>query len=295
MPLTAFGFTDEEKRDMPVAWLRELLDNASSGGYALPAFNVVDELSMDSVLSSAALARSPVVVQVSVRTARFWSPKLLRATFEAKRKLHGTTAVLHLDHCGEPAFLLSCLDSGWHSALFDSSHLPYEEGVRATRRVVEEAERRGAAIEGEFERIRRVDDPSSQNAEDTEAQHHSTLSFLDRTGVHCFSPDLGTRHGMHTEEPAVDYGRARELSARVPVVLHGGSGLSDACLRKAVDSGVTKVNLSSVLKETYVAAVQAFVQASRTEPLDLVSAAHGRIGALCRHYAEVLGSAGQSR
>jgi len=294
VPLTPFGFTDEEKRDMPVAWLRELLDNALSGGYALPAFNVVDELSMDSVLSSAALARSPVVVQVSVRTARFWTPKLLRATFEAKRKLHGTTAVLHLDHCGEPEFLLSCLDSGWHSALFDSSHLPYEEGVRATRRVVEEAGRRGAAIEGEFERIMRVDDPSSRNPEET-AQHHSTLSFLDRTGVHSFSPDLGTRHGMHAEEPTIDYERARELSTRVPVVLHGGSGLTDECLRKAVDSGVTKVNFSSVLKETYVAAVHAFVQASRTEPLDLVRTAHGRIGELCRHYAEVLGSAGRSR
>lgn len=280
---------------MPVAWLRELLDNALSGGYAIPAFNVVDELSMDSVLSSAARVRSPVVVQVSVRTARFWTPALLGAAFEAKRKLHGTTAVLHLDHCGEPEFLLSCLDNGWHSALFDSSHLTYEDGVRATRRVVREAEARGAAIEGEFERIIRVDDPGSRSDEEAAAQYRSTLSFLDETGVHCFGPDLGTRHGMYTEEPTIDFGRARELSTRVPVVLHGGSGLSDESLRKAVDNGVTKVNLSSVLKETYVATVHAFTQAARTEPLDLVRTAHGRIGELCRRYAEVLGSAGRSR
>ncbi|GAA4811333.1 class II fructose-bisphosphate aldolase [Streptomyces ziwulingensis] len=277
---------------MSVVRLRELLDDARTGGYAIPAFNVIDELSMDAVVSSAARARSPVVVQVSVRTARFWGPGLLHTAFEAKRRLHGATAVLHLDHCQDPGFLLSCLDSGWRSALFDSSHLPAAQSVRETRRLVAQAERREAEIEGEFERIVRVDAPPEPAGPRTDPA--DVAAFLDATGVHCFGPDLGTRHGTHLTEPKIDYERARWLSSRVPVVLHGGSGLPEGSLRKAVDSGVTKVNFSSVLKETYTAAVHGFARAGSTEPLDLVRAAHSRIGELCRHYADVLGSTGRS-
>ena len=280
---------------MPAACLRQLLDDALADGRAVPAFNVVDELSMDAVLAGAARARSPVVVQVSVRTAKYWGREPLAAAFETRSRLHSTTAVLHLDHCTDPLFLLACLDSGWTSALIDTSHLPYAESVRTTRGVVRTAAAYDAVIEGEFERIPRLDDSGDSGEQGASSSLDDEVAFLEATGVHCLGPALGTRHGMHIDEPEIDHDRARRLSALTRVVLHGGSGLSEGCLRKVVASGVTKINFSSVLKQTYVSAVRDFAGTTGTEPLDWMSTAHTRIGELCGHYARVTGSAGACR
>ena len=274
--------------------LREMLDHAYSAGYAVPAFNVFDDMSMDAVLMSAARQRSPVVAQVSVRTASFWGPRVVQAGFAAKAHKYGATAILHLDHCREPDFLLACLDSGWDSALFDASYLSYSDSVLTTMRVVELAGRRGADIEGEFEQITRAGATVSSHGPRPATRIEDCVRFVESTGVSCFSPALGTQHGIHQVDPVIDYGRARRLAQVAPVVLHGGSGLSDACLRSVISSGVSKINFSSILKERYSAVIRTSGRESRSEPLELIREIHGQLCELCRRYTELMGSAGRA-
>lgn len=271
--------------------LRELLDDAYRCGYAVPAFNIVDELSMDAVLRAAAEMASPVVVQASERTVRFWGERMLRAGFVAKTRLYGSTAVLHLDHCHDPALVLACLEAGWDSALFDASDRGFGDGVRSTRWLVRQAERRGAGIEGEFEAIARVGATAS-NAP-AAASYEDCVRFLESTGVCALGTALGTRHGMHETDPEIDHARARQLAPLVPVVLHGGSGLSAVCLRAVVGSGVSKINFSSVLKKRYAAA-RDWADTSQPEPLEPLRAVHGGLQELCRDYTRLLGSAGRT-
>ncbi len=276
---------------MPATPLRALLGKARSEHYALPAFNVVDQASMDAVLDAAVLHRSPVVVQVSVRTARFWGPDVIRAGFVARLRHVDAHAALHLDHCEDPEFLMDCLRADWESALFDASTLPFARAVEETRSLVDRAAELGADIEGEFERIARVLDEAPEcDAVPVE----QCVSFVESTGVSCFSPDLGTRHGMYEGDPEVRYDRARSLATTTPVVLHGGSGLSADCLGRAVRCGVSKVNFSSVLKAEYGAVVTSMADRVAAEPLGLAAALRDRLSIVCGAYMARLGSVGRA-
>jgi ketose-bisphosphate aldolase len=278
---------------MSVGRMSDLLGNANSGGYAVPAFNIIDELSMDAALRTAADACSPVIVQVSVRTAKFWGPSALHAGFVNRVRRYAVTAVLHLDHCREPEFLLHCLDNGWDSALFDSSHLSYAVGMKLTGDLVRCARRRGAEIEGEFENIARIGTAAAAIEPSERASVADCMRFIEYTGVSSFSPALGTAHGVHTADPVIDYHRATSLAQFVPVVLHGGSGLSDRCLRQVIRSGVSKINFSSVIKERYrMAASNAFTAPEGNEPLTALATVHTQLGELCEQYMRLLGSEG---
>ncbi|GIF39547.1 class II fructose-bisphosphate aldolase [Actinoplanes xinjiangensis] len=269
--------------------LGALLRRARAGGYAVPAFNVVDEATMAAVLDTAAAMGSPVVVQTSARTAAFWGATALRAVFEARRASSGVAAVLHLDHCADAGQVLDCVRAGWESALFDASDRPFVEAVAATRRVVVEAARYGAEIEGEFERIAAIGEAPPSGAT---SSFERSREFVSATGVACLSPDLGTRHGCYDADPQIRLELARRLAASVPVVLHGGSGLSAPALAGAVAAGVSKINFSSAVKSEYLATVRD-VAGSAGEPLDLPRALRARVGAVCGTYIRRSGSQGR--
>jgi ketose-bisphosphate aldolase len=269
--------------------LGALLRQARAGGYAVPAFNVVDEATMAAVLDTAAAVGSPVVVQTSARTAAFWGPTALRAVFEARRAESGVAAVLHLDHCADAGLVLDCVRAGWESALFDVSDRPFAEAVAATRRVVVEAAGHGAEIEGEFERIAAIGETAPMEAA---ASFERSREFVSVTGVACLSPDLGTRHGCYDTDPPIRLALARRLAGSVPVVLHGGSGLSAEALAAAVSAGVSKINFSSAVKAEYLATVRDLA-GSAGEPLDLPRALRARVGAVCDTYIRRSGSHGR--
>jgi fructose-bisphosphate aldolase class II len=270
--------------------LSAMLHHARAGGYAVPAFNVVDQVTMAAALDTAARLRSPVVIQASVRTASFWGPAELRAVFQAHRATTGARAVLHLDHCADPQLILRCARAGWESALFDVSERPYPDAVAATREVVTEAAGYGTEIEGEFERIGRIGEVDGDGGP---AGGERCREFVAATGVACLSPDLGTRHGAYDHDPRVRYELARELAATVPVVLHGGSGLSAASLHDAVAAGVSKINVSTAIKTAYLTTVRAAAARVDAEPLDLAETLLERVGAVCEAYIDRSGSRGR--
>ena len=133
--------------------MQQILQHAFANRYGVGAFNVVDWVTMDAVLSAAAETRSPVIVQVAVRAMKPMGAKLTQVMFQEMAGRTPVPATLHLDHCPDRSVIEECLEAGWNSVLFDGSGLSYAENLAQTREVVRLARSRGAAVEGELEAV----------------------------------------------------------------------------------------------------------------------------------------------
>lgn len=279
---------------MPTISLPAMLAAARRGGYAVPAFNVVDEHSMAAVLQAASLERSPVIVQTSALVARRAGPRLLAATFDELVDQHGATALLQLDHCDDDALVRQCIDEGWQAVLFDGSALEPEANRRQTRAIVDYAHARGVAVEGELEAIRGTEDGVGQGGL-TRHDLDMVLEFIVATEIDCFAPSIGNVHG-HTDLPVVlDLERVGQLMERstVPLALHGGTGLAPDVTHAVIAAGIGKINVSTALREAYVDAARDYLASHErvTDPMPLLDAVRSTVSAMAVEHIQRFGSA----
>ena len=149
---------------MPAVSLREILQPAFEARYGVGAFNIVNDLTMAAVLDAALETKSPVIIQVSVKTVKMWGAKLLQQMFAEMASHRFVPATLHLDHCPDIEMIKTCLDAGWNSALFDASSLSYQDNLRLCKEVVAFAKKHGAGVEGELEAVRGIEDDVGSDA-----------------------------------------------------------------------------------------------------------------------------------
>ena len=285
---------------MPVQRLSDILAPAFAERYGVPAINIVNDLTMENVLAGAVEARSPVIVQTSVKTVRAIGVRTLWLMW------HGMTAgievpcALHLDHCPDRQVISDCLEAGWQSVLFDASQLPVEENQRQTVEVVAEARRYDADVEGEIESITGQEDGIGSDEESKRQTLEVTLRYLEATGVDVFAPAIGNAHGTYSRAPVLDFQRVSDIVAAhpVPIALHGGSGLSDEQFRDCIARGCAKVNISTALKETFMKSSLAFLSEAEAkgkwDPPSLFTSVGAAVRELTGHFAEVFGSAGKA-
>src|SRR6516162_10855122 len=133
-----------ENFPMPAVSLREILQPAFEARYGVGAFNIVNDLTMSAVLDAAAEVKSPVIVQVSVKTVKMWGAKLIQQMFAEMASHRPIPATLHLDHCPDMEMIKTCIAAGWNSALFDASSLSYQDNLRLCKEVVAFAKKHGA-------------------------------------------------------------------------------------------------------------------------------------------------------
>lgn len=285
---------------MTAAATLDLVGKALAGGYAVPAFNVFDDFSMRAVLRAAEEARSPVIVQVSVKTVRALGAPYLRATFLDRAAAVGVPAALHLDHCPGRAVISEVLLAGFDSVLFDASGLDFDEAQRQTRDVVAEAHLRGAAVESEIEGIRGVEDGVGSDEEGVRYPISRLAGFVAGTGVDLFAPAIGTAHGRYAAAPQLDPERVSALAAAtgIPQVLHGGTGLTPAQFRDLVGRGCAKVNVSTAIKEAYLkAGLGQLAEAGRQgrwDPPRFFAAAEDAVAAAAAEHIALLGAVGKA-
>ena len=283
---------------MGVVSLKEILQPAFEKRYGVGAFNIVDDLTMSAVLDAAVEAKSPVIVQVSVKTVKMWGAKLLRQMFVEMASQRPVPATLHLDHCPDVAIIKTCFEAGWNSALFDASNLSYEENLRQTKEVVAMARRHGAGVEGELEAVRGIEDEVGSESEGELVPVDKCVEFVEATGIDCFAPAIGTAHGLYKTEPTINFDRVAQIVSRVstPIVLHGGTGLSESTFHRLIGSGCAKVNISTMLKITFADGFRTYLEAKPKEydPLKLLKAVHSNVASMAKGFMEIFGSAGKS-
>jgi len=247
---------------MPNVGLKEILRDAFERRYGVGAFNIVNDLTMQAVLTAAEQARSPVIVQTSVKTVNEIGVGVLFAMWAEMTRGITVPVCLHLDHCPDRAMISACLEAGWGSVLFDASALPLEENLRQTIEVVAEAHRHGAGVEGEIEGITGVEDGVGSNEISAQKTVQASLDFIRRTGIDCFAPAIGNAHGVYKETPKLDAQRVTDIVAGepIPIVLHGGTGLTTEQFKDLIARGCAKVNISTDVKITYMQSSLAFLR-----------------------------------
>lgn len=285
---------------MAVTALSEILAPAFAQRYGVPAINIVNDLTMENVLAGAVEARSPIILQTSVKTVRAVGTNTLFQMWQAMTAGIEVPCALHLDHCPDRQVISDCLAAGWNSVLFDASQLPVEENQRQTVEVVAEARRYGADVEGEIESITGQEDGIGSDEESKRQSLEVTLRYLEATKVDVFAPAIGNAHGTYKRAPVLDFQRVSDIVAAhpVPIALHGGSGLSEEQFRDCISRGCAKVNISTALKETFMQSSLAFLKDAEAkgkwDPPSLFSAVAGDVRAMTAGFAELFGSAGKA-
>lgn len=283
---------------MPVVSMQTILKDAFDRRYGVGAFNIVDWVTMDAVLAAAAETKSPVIVQASVKTVKVMGAKLIQLMFAEMARKVSIPATLHLDHCPDRAVIDQCIEAGWNSVLFDASKLSYEDNMAQTKAVVELAHRHGIAVEGELEAVKGVEDGIGDEYGSAVVALDKALAFIRETKIDSFAPAIGTAHGLYKGTPKINFNRVSEIVAAepIPLVVHGGTGLSDETFAELIRRGAPKVNISTQLKITFADAFKNYLTEKPTEydPLKLLGAVKRDVMVRVKEFMKVFGSEGKA-
>ena len=283
---------------MPAVALKEILQPAFRAKYGVGAFNIVNDLTMAAVLDAAAESKSPVIIQVSVKTVKMWGAKMLQQMFAEMASRRPIPATLHLDHCPDVELIKTCVEAGWNSALFDASSFSYQDNLRLCKDLVAYAKKHGAGIEGELEAVRGIEDEVGSDLEGELVPVERCVEFIEATGIDCFAPAIGTAHGLYKAEPKINFDRVEAIVARcpTPIVLHGGTGLSSDTFKRLITAGCAKVNISTMLKITFADGFRNYLEAKPKEydPMKLQKAVHTDLIKMAMGFMETFGSAGRA-
>ncbi len=283
---------------MPVVPMQQILKHAFENRYGVGAFNIVNDLTMDAVLTAACQAQSPVIVQVSVKTVKVMGAKLIQLMFQEMASRVPIPATLHLDHCPDRKVIEDCVAAGWNSVLFDASKLTYEDNMAQTKQVVALAHQYGVAVEGELEAVKGVEDGIGDEYGSPAVALDKAVAFIRETGIDSFAPAIGTAHGLYKGTPKINFERVSEIVAEepIPLVVHGGTGLSDETFRDLIRRGAPKVNISTQLKITMADAFREYLTERPTEydPLKLLAAVKTRVVEQVKHFLCIFGSEGKA-
>lgn len=221
-----------------LATLNDVLPKAK--GYAVGLFNATDSDMLEAVLSAAEALSSPIIIGTAEVLLPYGELRLIAPSMIAAAKRARVPVVVHYDHGLTRARCLEALDLGFTSIMYDGSALPEAENLAATREIVKIAHARGASVEGEIGHV--GDGVAAEDAYTTPAE---AVQFVSATGVDALAVAIGTAHGVYREKPRLDIARLREIRAALdtPLVLHGGSGLSDDDFRNTIAAGIAKVNI----------------------------------------------------
>ena len=279
--------------------MRQMLRAAQDAGYAVGAFNIVDAATTQAVVQAAENRRSPVIIQTSVKTVQLYGAKPLAEWVIAMAKTTPVPVALHLDHCKDKGVIRECLEAGWSSVMFDGSSMPFDDNVAATRETVELARAKDVTVEGELGAIVGVEDEIFVHQQDAHlADPDQAIRFVEATGVDCFAPAIGTAHGVYHGEPKIAYDRLEQISraCRVPIAIHGGTGLSDEVFRRCIALGGAKINVSTQIKHFFRNALEQFFRdhPQEFEPVKSITHMREQVREMVEGFIEQFGSVGKA-
>jgi len=224
--------------------LNDVLKKAQREKYAVGLFNATDSDMLDALVSAAEELRSPIIIGTAEVLLPYGELSLIAPGLVSAAKNASVPVVVHYDHGLTFKRCMEAMKRGFSSVMFDGSAKSYDDNISETREIVKTAHAMGASVEGE---IGHVGDNGDNDAETTDmyTKPEEAVAYLSATGVDALAVAIGTAHGAYKQRPKLDINRLREIRAAVdvPLVLHGGSGLSDDDFRNCIEAGVSKVNI----------------------------------------------------
>ncbi len=291
---------------MSIVNAKEIMLEAAQGKYAVGAFNITNLIQMEAVVEAAIDKKAPLIVQTSVTPSKFLGRHVLVAIYRALAESAPIPICLHLDHCTDVDYCKQCADVGYTNIMIDASKQNYEENIRQAKEVVDYSHSAGKiSVEAELGTVSGVED-QVKVAEDEAALANpaQAVEFVERTGVDIFAPAIGTAHGVYkTKNPKVDFDRLGKINqilngsgVKTPLVVHGGTGLPEDYIKRLIEMGGAKFNVSTELKRTLIDATYNYISGKREEynPGKIDIAVKDAIRNVVGHWIDMLGSAGKA-
>ncbi|MDO8503912.1 MAG: class II fructose-bisphosphate aldolase [bacterium] len=249
---------------------REILERAQKEGWALGAFNAANIETLKAIVAAANKLRAPVIVESSVGETDFFGPKNLVDVVKNFREEFNLPIFINLDHSTSEAKVLLGIEAGYEMLHFDGGYLPYMENLEITKRIVREAHKKGLLVEAEIDRIggsSRLHDEDVKEAqkEGMYTDPDRAAEFVKETKVDTFAAFFGNVHGVYKDEKKLDFDLLRKLRRAVPCFLsmHGGSGITDEAVKKAIKIGIVKVNINTELRVAFRDALEKMIADSQ--------------------------------
>lgn len=240
---------------MPLVTTKELLEKAMREKYAVGAFNANNIEMVQAIVEAAEEENAPVILQASQGAIKYAGLENITAIVKNAAAMAKVPIALHLDHGTDYEQNVKCLRIGFTSLMFDGSKLPYEENISITRKVVEMGHAVGVPVEGEIGRIAGTEDHITvSEVEASMTEPEEALRFVQDTGVDSLAVAVGSVHRMKKKEAKLDHERIRNIAelVKIPLVLHGSSGVMDDEMKKGIKEGLCKINVATQLNMAFV-------------------------------------------
>jgi len=269
---------------------KDLLLPARQKAYAVGAFNINNLESLSAVAEAAVEEKSPVIVAVTPSAIKYAGLAYLAKIVKTAAELAPVPMSLHLDHGENFETVSKCVEAGFTSVMIDGSFLKFEENVALTKRVVDFAHQKGVTVEAELGRLAGVEESTVEEKEAVLTDPNAAKEFVEKSGVDALAIAIGTSHGAYKfkAEPKLDFERLELIREKVnvPLVLHGASsvpawiiekavkygaeltgakGIPEEHIKKAISSGIAKINIDTDLRLAFTATIREFLANSPKE------------------------------
>ena len=272
---------------------------ADAKGYAVGHFNINNLEFTQAIMEAAVEEESPVILGVSEGALKYMGLSYTVAMARAAAAGCSVPVALHLDHGGSFALVMQCIRAGFSSVMIDGSHFSLEKNMALTRKVVEAAHAVGVSVEGELGTIGNADDGPSGREEGGLVKPEEAERFWRETGVDALAIAVGTAHGLYRGEVRIRFDLIEEVARRVgaPLVLHGGSGIPDDAVRRAIKSGMAKVNVNTENQVAFTATARRILteKPDLFDPRRYLGPAREAVRETVRNKIRLFGSNGRAR
>ncbi len=282
---------------------KEMLDKAKAGHYAVGQFNINNLEWTKSILATAQEQNSPVILGVSEGAGKYMTGfKTVAAMVKAMiEEMNITVPVaLHLDH-GSYDGCMKCIEAGFSSIMFDGSHYPIDENVAKTTELVQKAHDNNISIEAEVGAIGGEEDGVIGKGECADPQECKSIADL---GIDMLAAGIGNIHGKYPENWAglsfETLDAVQQLTGEMPLVLHGGTGIPEEMIKKAISLGVAKINVNTECQLSFAEATRKYIEAGKDQqgkgfdPRKLLAPGAEAIKATVKEKMELFGSVGKA-
>ncbi len=280
---------------MPCVNTNKILVRAMKGKYVVGAFNIIDFNTMISVTNAAKKNNSPIIIQTSQKTVRFCGYHFLTSMAKQIAEESEIEIAMNLDHGTDMEIIKSCIENGWSSVMIDGSAYSYKDNIKITKEVVKFAHHFGVSVEAELGQIAGKEDHI--NVSDSElnlTDPNKVMDFKEKTKIDSLAVAIGTKHGLYGGKSNIDFKRLKTIIeiSDFPIVVHGCSDLDLIDLKKIIECGPSKMNISTEIKYAYMDAYKEYIKKSNGEyePLNAIRMADENIEKIVSKYIQLFGS-----
>lgn len=253
---------------MPIVTLREILQDANKNRYAIGMFDVHNLEMTGAAIAAAEQEHSPIIIALAeahADTVQKLEDISNIAVYAAKRAK--VPVAVHFDHGMTLENIIRVMHLGFSSVMYDGSTLPYAQNIKNTTEVVRFAKVFGASVEGELGHVGGGEGGTDDGHGVVYTEPEQAADFIANTGVDALAVSIGTAHGVYKEKPKLDISRLRAIKAKTktPLVLHGGSGLTDLDFRNCITAGICKVNIYTEIVQAAMSRINCEVNSPYAE------------------------------